>query len=394
MENPIEICRHNINLLLDLIKKVVEQIGESPLARGDREGISHFETNYSNFKKRTTRQPIDIEAAIGSAKNAAIHAQSIGSGISNKKMYSEEVRSTAKTLENTAIAFIKVIDAGEEFAGPYKISVDGIDRPDDLNSGAGAISDHEKQIIELQATVRSEIETFERDIKKGGYEIEQLKRKSSEDYKQSVDEISELRRTIEQLKSNISNLHEEMVAESSKAAKVSEDAAEHSKKIHSQIDELLGQTASKVLLVDYANTADSEKKSADIMRNLSLGCMCLTGVVLCFALYESLSSGLDWKQAIFKAFTAIALSVPAAYLARESAKHRNQEHINRRISLDLRAITPYIATLPSEEQNKIKSEVASKIFGAQESGSVTSDNYPINVQELVKSIIEKIPAPK
>jgi hypothetical protein len=381
-----------MSLLYDLVEKVLSQIGTNPIARGDRENISRFETNYKNFKTRISKIPIDIESAITSAKNSAIHAQVVGAGINNREMYSNEAKSVAKDLTNVAIEFIKKIDAGEEFTGPYRIHPANID-PFLENTGS-SISDHEKQIIELQAKIRSEIETFERDIAKGADEIEQLKQKSTTNYKTSTDEILELLRTVEQLKSNISSLHENMATESSKAAKISEDAAEHSKTVHSQIDELLGQTASKVLLVDYANTAEAEKKSANIMRNSSLACMALTGLVLCFALYESLNSPLDWKQSILKVFTAIALSVPAAYLARESAKHRNQEHINRRISLDLRAITPYIATLPNEEQNKIKSEVASKIFGIQENGNTPPDNYPINIQELAKLIIEKIPTSK
>jgi len=45
-----------------------------------------------------------------------------------------------------------------------------------------------------------------------------------------------------------------------------------------------------------------------------------------------------------------------------------------------------------EEQNKIKAEIAAKIFGNQEGSSIT-DNYPLNIQELAKLIIEKIPAP-
>ena len=221
-----------------------------------------------------------------------------------------------------------------------------------------------------------------------------LFRSSSDASQKSLDEISELRRIIEQLKSEISDLQSNMTTEVGKAAKIAEDAERRSGEIDSQINDLLGQNASKILLIDYANTAETERTSANYMRGWSLACMALTGLVLCVALYESLSSGFDWKQAIFKVFTAIALSVPAAYLARESAKHRSQEHINRRISLDLRAITPYIATLPSEEQNKIKAEVASKIFGVQESGGANYDNYPLNVQELVKMMIEKIPSPK
>ena len=395
MENSLAVCSRGINHLDKLIEILISKNGENPLARGDRKQISSFKTNYDNFNKHTSNPSIDAETAIDSAKNAAIHAQALGAGINSKDMYSEDIKGAARDLATAAIALINNIDSGRDFTGPYMTTPIRHELINEkIDNAASSFYDHEKQIIELQAKIRSEIETFERDISKGTDEIEKLKQKSTSNYKNSSEEILELLRTIEQLKSNISNLNEQMVTESGKAAKISVDAEEHSKKVHARIDDLLGQTASKVLIVDYANTAEAEKKSANQMRFWSLLCMALTGGILCVALYESLSSPLDWKQSVLKVFTAIALSVPAAYLARESAKHRNQEHINRRISLDLRAITPYIATLPSEEQNKIKSEVASKIFGAQESSNTAPDNYPINFQELVKAVIEKIPTPK
>lgn len=393
MENSVDICRQNLNLILDYVRELLKQIGDSPLARADREEFANFEINYNNFTNRASPAVNDVEMAINSANGAAVHAQALGRLISKRDIYPDNVKVIAQKLEATAATFREIIASGKDFTAPYVLSIDK-DVQSDLASGDGFIPSYEKKIIELQAKIRSEIETFKRDITKGAEDIEHLKRKSFADSQKTLDDVSVLRVSMDNLKSEISNLQEQMLNEVGKAEKISEDAQTRSNEINSQIDGLLGQTASKVLLVDYANTADTEKKSADTLRWWSLACMALTGIVLCIALYESLSSGLDWKQAIFKVFTAIALSVPAAYLARESAKHRNQEHTNRRISLDLRAITPYIASLPSEEQNKIKAEVASKIFGVQESAGVQSDNYPINIQELAKMMIEKIPTPK
>lgn len=393
MENPIDICKRNINSIFETLRLLLEQVGETPLARVDREAINNFEINYKNFNKRITASPPNSEAAISSANGAAIHAQAVGYNISSREIYNEEVRATAKKLQHTASNLREIIDTGEEFTLPYILSITQADQVEPTAID-GSVSNHEKYIIELQAKLRSEIETFERGIAKGTEDIENLKRKSFENSQNSLDEISALHRSVERLESEISRLQENLLKEIGKAEKISGEAEGRSKDINDQIDDLLGQTASKVLLVDYANTAEAEKKSANMLRNLSLGCMALTGTILSFALYESLSSGLDWKQVIFKIFTAVALSVPAAYLARESAKHRSQEHVNRRISLDLRAMTPYIATLSPEEQNKIKSEVASKIFGIQEGGGANSDNYPINFQELAKMLIEKIPTQK
>lgn len=393
MENPVDICERNLELILELIQDLLKQIDENPLTRAEREELTNFETNYKNFKNRITASSIDVEAAISSASGAAIHAQALGMKIGSRSNFNEQTLRTAKKLHNIAVSFRDTIDSSQEFSMPYVFPIGQNARANSTNI-EGVINSHEKNIIELQAKLRSEIETFERDITKGTEEIEVLKRRSFENSQKSLDELSALRSSIDHVKSEISGLQDHMLREVDKAEKISEDAEQRSKEVNFQIDGLLGQTASKVLLVDYANTAEAEGKAADNLRLASLVCMALTGVVLCFTLYESLNSQFDWKQAIFKVFTAIALSVPAAYLARESAKHRGQEHVNRRISLDLRAITPYIATLPSEEQNKIKSEVASKIFGVRDVGSPSADNYPINIQEVVKMMIEKIPTPK
>lgn len=61
------------------------------------------------------------------------------------------------------------------------------------------------------------------------------------------------------------------------------------------------------------------------------------------------------------------------------------------MSLELQAITPYIASLPDEEQHKLKAEMATRLFGSK--GQINnSESYPINIQEILTKIIEKIPA--
>ncbi|MCF5710173.1 hypothetical protein GIV19_23230 [Pseudomonas syringae] len=393
MESPLDICKHDLNMLLEAFKKLLNLIGEQSLPRTDREAISQFETNYRNFYSIASTPPVDIEQAITVANYAAIHAQALGTLISHRDVYTDAVSEAAKDLQLKATSLREKIESGIEFTLPYNFSLESASHADSVTNDS-QISGYEKNIIELQAKLRSEIEIFERTIMRGVEEIEDLKRKGFENSQKSLNEVSALRGSIDDLKGDISQLQKYMTQEVEKAAEISKNAEKRSNEVNTQIDGLLGQTASKVLLVDYANTADTENKSANKLRAWSLICMAFTCLVLCLALYETLKGEFDWKQAIFKVFTAVALSVPAAYLARESAKHRTQEHINRRISLDLRAITPYIATLPSEEQNKIKSEVASKIFGVQESGNAISDNYPINIQELVKTIIDKIPTQK
>lgn len=394
MDSPLKICIDNLNSLLALIEEFVDQSSTDPVSRADRENISAFEINYKNFQARASASSSDPEAAIDSAKNAAIHALALGNGVTNAKIYHEKLKLIGHKLQRLAQQFIEEINSSQPFMGPYKISVERMEEQTNLNGELGALSNLERHVVEQQAKLRSEVDSFERGILKGQDAIEKLIQNTSDSHKLAVNDVESLRQDIEVLRRDISGLHESILTEADKASKVTSDAVARNNEVYNQIDELLGQTASKVLIVDYANTADAERKSANSMRIYSLFCMALTGVVLSFALYESLSNDVDWKHALFKALTAIALSVPAAYLARESAKHRSQEHINRRISLDLRAITPYIATLSSDEQQKIKSEVALKIFGVHGGGNSSPDSYPLNTQELMKSLIDKIPTVK
>ncbi len=390
MDERINICKKYVDHIYDLIELIVNTHGDRPIPRADRQEITNFEINYKNFKSRTSKGSADAEAAVESANGVAVHAQAIGLKVKNRDIYSDEVKNIAEQLIEVAKKFKTIIDSDEEFAQPYRLArnkdqvLEGITRT--------SVSDQEKQTIELLAKLRADIDNFERRINQGLEEIERLKSKGANELQNTKKEISKLQNIIEGIGSEVADINKTMTSEVEKTALITKEASEYSEKIHSQIDELLGHTASKVLLSDYAETAKNEKKAADLMRNLSLACMGVTGAIICYAIYESINLGLDWGQAIFKFLTAVVLSVPAAYLARESAKHRSQEHSNRKVSLDLRAITPYIATMTIEEQNKIKAEIATKIFGNQE-GSPITDNYPVNIQELAKLIIEKIPAP-
>ena len=390
MPKPFDTYKESIDSICNLKETLLGQLPTNTLSKFDKDNMSNFDIEFSKLSNHISDSPNDTVSATNIVRTLGLSAYKLASGIAQNTNHEQAIISTANKLSNMSLTLLERIDSGPF----YRPREEYFQDPENHHPNKESISANEKQLIELKATLESEIKTFARDISKGSDEIEQLKQKSHLEYKKSNTEILKLTDEIEQLKSIISDLNQDLIKELDKAAKITEDAVQNSKDSNEQIHKLLGQTASKVLLVDYANTADTENKSANKMRNWSLACMALTGVVLCISVYESLLNTFDWKQSIFKLFTAIALSVPAAYLARESAKHRNQEHSNRRISLDLRAINPYIATLPAEEQNKIKSDVATKIFGTQENVSNPPDNYPINIQELVKLIIDKIPPQK
>jgi len=114
---------------------------------------------------------------------------------------------------------------------------------------------------------------------------------------------------------------------------------------------------------NYQNIANLEKSAADKWRNIALGLMIAMVAVIGFTIFISATNGFDWKLALFRVGAALALAIPAAYAAKESAKHRLLENHNRRSELELASLDPYLEKLPEETRNKVKEELTKKFFG-------------------------------
>lgn len=351
---------------IDNIAKEIFSLSEDTrleIQKNDLKTINEFKKTYNQLESLFLSSDIDIKDILNHIASAASLANKLGTGLEIRYKYGTRLKTFGTRLMQTSSSLID------------SLRVDGV------------------AVTTNRINAEADIDFYEKRILEGELEFDRLKQKTSDYFRDTKIEISNIAQIAENLRNEINTLQENMLAESKKASEISDAATELAKEAQTNIDKLLETTSSKVLLLEYSTTADEEETSANNMRWLSLTCMALTAAILLFTLYDTLNSELDWKQSIFRMFIAIALSVPAAYLARESAKHRSQQHTSRRIALDLKAVTPYISSLPDVDQIKIKSEVASRIFGMH-NNEAPSDSYPLNIQELVKALIEKIPTNK
>ncbi len=157
-----------------------------------------------------------------------------------------------------------------------------------------------------------------------------------------------------------------------------------------EVDDILGLISGNAVAGDYEKNAAIEKREADVFRYASLLCMCLIAILLAFTFWETTQNTFSWDKSAFRILAAVFLSAPAAYLARESSKHRHQQNAHLQASLDLKAVSPYVASLPEEIQHKIKAEVASRVFSGRDFSKMGDDAFPLNAQEIVVKVIDKI----
>lgn len=156
-----------------------------------------------------------------------------------------------------------------------------------------------------------------------------------------------------------------------------------------EANKLVGLVSGAAIAGSYERSAVSEMKWADATRNGSVLLMLLIVLIIGYSLFETAKPNFDLQTSLLRLLFSLALSVPAAYLARESTKHRIQQYAYRRMSLDLQAITPYLASLPDSEQHRLKAEMASRLFGGRDADHHRTESYPVNIHELVMALVSR-----
>jgi hypothetical protein len=146
------------------------------------------------------------------------------------------------------------------------------------------------------------------------------------------------------------------------------------------------------VLGGYSQAAVDEKKSADSLRMTSVFCMALMVVIVAVTLFEILfgSYYITWESLVSRIAFTLIVSVPAAYFAKESNNHRLKYYEYKQTSLDLHAVSPYLKSLPEDEQNRLKSEFAQKLFINKSLASEASNSYPIDTQQLILKLIDAL----
>jgi len=218
--------------------------------------------------------------------------------------------------------------------------------------------------------------------------FEVLDEKASDEFKLKK-QLEESEAKAASLSQSITSLEIRTQEEINKILACYEKAATEFELKNGEINNILGKLSGRAIAGDYERSAAGEQRIADYLRAGSLFFMAVIACALIYTFFETTNTEFNWQKSIFRISLTFLLSVPAAYLARESAKHREQQYNHLQTSLDLKAIPPFLATLPEEEQNRFKLEIANRIFGTRETKAAI-DSYPINTQEIIMALITKV----
>jgi hypothetical protein len=239
----------------------------------------------------------------------------------------------------------------------------------------GDTFDFTSEIVNFKKSIANENSDLDR-------EFESLKQTISEirkDIDERKQELVELGSCIDEKRLEIDNLNKEF------RDQYNIDRASHLKNIEQQKEQLKNDTSSIVEYLElkkieaakivnvignigatgnFQKIANDHKKSAGIWRFVAIVFMTILSGLVVWSILSMHDEAYDWTKTLIRIIAAAALSYPATYAARESAKHRKLENYNRKLELELSSIEAFIELLPDEKKQDIKTNLAERYFGS------------------------------
>lgn len=211
--------------------------------------------------------------------------------------------------------------------------------------------------------------------------------RADERYRKDSKETSDRINTTNELSKQLESLVNEKIAA---VTSYHDKAITEVNEKRRQLNESLGKASGEKRAQSYDESYIEEKEAANWLRGLSILFMLIIAIIVGYTVWETTVSDFKWENSAFRVVLTFFLTIPSAYLARESAKHRTQQYRHLQASLTLKTIDPYIASLPVEKQDEIKLEVASYMFTGQDKNSNNEPELPINTQEILMRILKKL----
>jgi hypothetical protein len=167
--------------------------------------------------------------------------------------------------------------------------------------------------------------------------------------------------------------------------------------------DLLQVVGAITLTGNYQKVAEAEEKQANTWRKVTTGffstgvLLALVSVGFAFAmrwLHPLLPVSDVYIDLLMRLITAIAITSPAWYFARESARHRTNADRAKQRETELTSLGPFIELLPEEKKNEIRATLTQRYFGNDvETHQINTAFSGADATTIVGKVIDAIPKP-
>lgn len=131
----------------------------------------------------------------------------------------------------------------------------------------------------------------------------------------------------------------------------------------SQVEKLVGVIGNLGVTSGYQKTARGAKRNAFIWQIIALAALSMMGWLAFSEVLPLLRNTFTWEGLATRVVLFVPLGLIAAYAISQADKYQQVERRSGRLALELEAIGPFIASLPSEKQEEFRLKIGDRSFG-------------------------------
>ncbi len=219
-------------------------------------------------------------------------------------------------------------------------------------------------------------------------DIERVERQSKE-MRESIEQNEKsLTEFLDKNRSKVINAIEQFERDSQALTQELKSRRDEARRIVQSVGDLLTTGT-------YADRATKETEKADFFRYLtvglfSFGLLIIVSNYLIYAFGAAFGSPVElaesWQALSARVITGAAVTLPAFYTARESARHRTNADIAKQRELELTTLGPFIELLPDEQKSAIRDRLTDRYFGSEVDPHDVK--APIDADLLAKALLD------
>ena len=170
------------------------------------------------------------------------------------------------------------------------------------------------------------------------------------------------------------------------------DNLEIKKEEASLLLEAIGNTG---ITGNYQKIASSESTQANTWRRITVGFFAIGVAIAVTAFCKFLDqpyTDQNFWPVVIRLLFAIAITAPAWYTAKESARHRTNSDRAKQTELELASLGPFIELMDAEKKNEIREQLIKQYFG--KTIDAHTANPPVDALQMKDFAIELVKAIK
>jgi len=238
------------------------------------------------------------------------------------------------------------------------------------------------KVAEQTAQIAASVEAVSRAKSEAAATVAQLDVQFAENEKSRIEAANA---TITKLTEEIGDFNKNTRAEASNLISTLTTHKEEARK-------LVQIVGNDTVTGNYQRIAVSEGKTADTLRLATLAFFGLGLLVAGATFYKFWGQPFNAENGwavVIRLLYAVAITTPAWYTARESARHRSNSDRARQTELDLAAIGPFIELLPEEKKIEIREKMTGLYFGKSvETHTVNSPFDATAVKDMAVELVK------